>query len=387
MAHRRELVIRNFAQIAEARIGLADLSVVVGPQATGKSLALQWLKLAIDGTRVLGMLTTHGFDWGRNARQLAGLFFGEGMEAAWTPRTKVWFGSTPISLRGLAEGKPRYEPHRLFYVPAHRALTISGGWPAAFRSPPPDTPFVVRAYGERVAELLTVSRAANGTTLFPLGRRLKSELRKAIDDAILHGASIELRTRGASRRELQIVHRGVELSYMAWTAGQREFIPLLLGLYDALPAGGAQRREPLEWVVIEEPEMGLHPKAIMTVLLLIFELLSRGYKVVLSTHAPLILNALWAIQLLRGRRGAPTRVLEMFGQPGNAKTLRLAEAALDSSIAVTSLDFDQKQRVWSTDITGLDPASTEESESGWGGLTEFNSRIAERLSAAVEEDR
>ena len=56
------LVIQNFAQIAEARIGLSDLSVLVGPQATGKSLALQWLKLAVDGNRVLGTLSEQGFD-------------------------------------------------------------------------------------------------------------------------------------------------------------------------------------------------------------------------------------------------------------------------------------------------------------------------------------
>ena len=173
---------------------------------------------------------------------------------------------------------------------------------------------------------------------------------------------------------------------MAWTAGQREFVPLLLGLYDALPSSKLSRREPLEWIVIEEPEMGLHPKGIMAVLLLVFELLSRGYKVVLSTHAPLILHILWAIGLLRGRRGAPARVLEIFDLPSNPSTRRLAEAALAAHPAVTYLDFDSRQRVMSKDISGLDPAAVDDSESGWGGLTAFGSRIAERLSAALEDD-
>lgn len=385
MPPRRELEIRNFAQIAEARVGIGDLSVLVGPQATGKSLALQWLKLAIDGNRVLGTLAENGFDWGDDPAKLAGLFFGEGMERAWSPKTQVEFGSARVDLEELAHGRRRNEPHQLFYVPAHRALTIGGGWPAAFRSPPPDTPFVVRAYGERVAEILAASRTADGATLFPLDRRMKAELRQAIDDSVLHGARIELQTRGV-RRELQIVHRGAKLSYMAWTAGQREFIPLLLGLYDALPAGKNTRREPLEWVVIEEPEMGLHPKGIMAVLLLVFELLSRGYKVVLSTHAPLILHILWAIGLLKGRRGAPERVLEIFDLPSNVGTRKLAEAALGARTAVTYLDFDRRDRVRSKDISGLDPAAVDDSESGWGGLTAFSSRIAERLSAAIEGD-
>jgi hypothetical protein len=304
------------------------------------------------------------------------------METAWSTKTRVSFGSSQLDLAALARGRRRHEQHRLFYVPAHRALTISGGWPASFRSPPPDTPFVVRAYGERVAEILTTSNTAEGATLFPLERRMKAELREAFDEAILHGASIELRTRGV-RRELQIVHHDTNLSYMAWTAGQREFVPLLLGLYDALPSGKLTRREPLEWVVIEEPEMGLHPKGIMAVLLIVFELLARGYKVVLSTHAPLILHVLWAIRMLRGKRGAPMRVAELFEQSGSPGMRSLAEAALEAQIAVTYLDFDHTQRVRSTDISGLDPAAVDESESGWGGLMAFNSRIAESIAAAI----
>jgi hypothetical protein len=382
MPSRRDLVIRNSAHIAEARVGLGDLSVIVGPQATGKSLALQWLKLAIDGHRVLGALAEHGFDWGADPAKLAGLFFGEGMESAWRPQTQVLYGQVPVDLAQLAKGRRRSEQHRLFYVPAHRALTISGGWPTPFRSPPPDTPFVVRAYGERVAEILTTSRATDGTTLFPLERRMKAGLRKAVDDAILHGASIELRTRGV-RREVQIVHGGTRLSYMAWTAGQREFVPLLLGLYDALPSGKSSRRQPLEWVVIEEPEMGLHPKAILAVMQLVFELLSRGYKVVLSTHAPLILHTLWAVRLLRGRPGAPERVLEMLGQSSSPGTRKLAEAALEATVAVTYLDFRDDQRVYSQDISGLDPAAVDDSEAGWGGLTALSSRISDRLADAL----
>jgi len=43
------LTVRNFAHIAEASIELGDLTVLVGAQGSGKSLALQWLKTALDG--------------------------------------------------------------------------------------------------------------------------------------------------------------------------------------------------------------------------------------------------------------------------------------------------------------------------------------------------
>jgi hypothetical protein len=49
---------------------------------------------------------------------------------------------------------------------------------------------------------------------------------------------------------------------MASSAAQREFVPLLLGLYWLLPAAKIAKRDKIEWVLIEEVEMGLHPSAI-----------------------------------------------------------------------------------------------------------------------------
>ena len=46
---------------------------------------------------------------------------------------------------------------------------------------------------------------------------------------------------------------------MVWSAGQREFVPLLLGMYWLMPPAKISPAQRLEWVVIEEPEMGLHP--------------------------------------------------------------------------------------------------------------------------------
>jgi DNA repair ATPase RecN len=60
MPNTAHLSIHNFAQIAEAAIGFGDLTVLVGAQGTGKSLALQWLKTAIDGKQIVTMLRDAG---------------------------------------------------------------------------------------------------------------------------------------------------------------------------------------------------------------------------------------------------------------------------------------------------------------------------------------
>jgi predicted ATPase len=75
---------------------------------------------------------------------------------------------------------------------------------------------------------------------------------------------------------------------MVWSAGQREFVPLLLGLYWLMPSTQSSRRGTIEWVVLEEVEMGLHPRAISVLLLMVLELVTRGYRVCLSTHSPQI---------------------------------------------------------------------------------------------------
>jgi len=51
MADRLSLV--NVGQMKRANVAFGDLTVLVGPQASGKSILLQFLKLLVDGGFVL----------------------------------------------------------------------------------------------------------------------------------------------------------------------------------------------------------------------------------------------------------------------------------------------------------------------------------------------
>ena len=57
------LLLKNIGQITDADIRFGDLTVFVGPQATGKSLALQFLKLVLDLGHVQEEMTRYGLDW------------------------------------------------------------------------------------------------------------------------------------------------------------------------------------------------------------------------------------------------------------------------------------------------------------------------------------
>jgi hypothetical protein len=172
---------------------------------------------------------------------------------------------------------------------------------------------------------------------------------------------------------------------MTWTAGQREFAPLLLGLYHLLPPTKLPKRPDIDWVVIEEPEMGLHPQAITVVMLLVLDLLWRGYRVALSTHSPHVLTALWMLRRLKEHNARWQIVCEAFDVGTPQQMERVAEAALEKEYHVHLLAFGPDGKVCSTDISRLDPASEDEREAGWGGLTGFSSRFGDAVRKAVNE--
>lgn len=175
---------------------------------------------------------------------------------------------------------------------------------------------------------------------------------------------------------------GTVLPYLVWSAGQREFVPLLLGFYHLLPPAKISRRDKLEWVVIEEPEMGLHPNAITAVLTVVMELRSRGYRVCLSTHSPHVLDLMWALHFIQGNNGNIADVLKLLRLRRTNSSKKLAQAAVESELRVYY--FSRSSSVH--DISQLDPGADEDVEREWGGLTTF-SGIAGEIVAEVADRR
>jgi hypothetical protein len=217
--------------------------------------------------------------------------------------------------------------------------------------------------------------------IFPHPKRLKSELRKHLDATIFSGFGLKIEKKFSQKR-LALGAEGAEqtLPFMVWSAGQREFVPLLLGMYWLCPPGKAARRKGVEWVIIEELEMGLHPGAISVALLMVLELLSRGYRVLLSTHSPHVLDMVWAMRTLRSQRADPASLLRLFQAKPTHGMLRLARACLAKDTRVYYFD----RKTGSTkDISSLDPNSTEVHEADWGGLNDFSNRAADIVAEAV----
>lgn len=375
------LEIRHFAQIEEAVLELGDLTVLVGPQGSGKSLALQWLKTALDGRHIVKALGEAGADV-RKPDALIDLIFGVGMKDAWRSRTEIVLDGTSVARDSIK--KRGTESESVFFVPAHRASLISDGWAQPFQKFTAETPVVARLFSQTLFELFT---GKDSTKLFPLNRVLKREYRNLIDDAVFHSGTIGLEEDAQHAKRLRLTHGSSKLPFMTWTAGQREFTPLLLGLYHLLPPRKQRKQPDIGWVIIEEPEMGLHPQALSAFLLMVLDLLWRGYRVVLSTHSPVVLTMMWMLRVLRERDARAALVCEGFGVKFSQQMKPIAEKALSPAVELRTyvMEFQDNGRVRSRDISGLDPGSDDPSEAGWGGLTGFTTRFAEAVRRAVAE--
>jgi hypothetical protein len=375
------LTVRNFAQIGKVVLPLGDLTVLVGAQGTGKSLALQWLKTAMDGKQIVKALRLAG-QHDSNPAALMDLIFGVGMGASWRSDSAVTFDRKKIMPGNI--GRLGSGGEKVVFIPAHRSMLVSDGWAAPFQKLSSDTPVVARIFSQNLYDRFS---ARGGDKLFPLERLLKREYRVLIDQAVFHGGTVALEQDAQHAKRLKLAYGDAKLPFMTWTAGQREFTPLLLGLYDLLPRTQVRKRSDIEWVIIEEPEMGLHPQAVTVVLLLVLDLLWRGYRVVLSTHSPHVVTAIWMLQRLKEHGAGAELVCQAFDVHATGGLRSVAESALEKEYRVHFLEFVSDGTVRSHDISKLSPDADDEGESGWGGLTGFSSRFGDAVRNAVNHRR
>jgi len=376
------LKLEHIGQMACANVTFGDLTVLVGPQATGKSIFLQFLKLASDSGYVHDQMKKHGMDWKRTVPDFLDVYLGDGMRALWKT------GETPstVSVNGIVQDaddmvQPRNRTRKssVFYIPAQRVLSLANGWPRPFTGFASEDPFAVRDFSEAF-RLLMEQELNRADALFPKTNRLKKEYRDLLSKHVFGGFGLEVDRHGAQKRlVLKEPEASKAIPYMAWSAGQREFVPLLLGLYWLLPSAKVKRRGDIRWVIIEELEMGLHPCAISVVLLVVMELLWRGYRVCLSTHSPHVLDVVWALRTIRAHGADPSRLLDVFSVKKTEPMKAVAAAQLQKEAKVYF--FDRNGRTH--DISNLDPGSDDATEAGWGGLSEFSGRVADVVASVV----
>jgi predicted ATPase len=379
----RRVIVENLAQIEKADIELGDMTIFTGPQATGKSILLQLIKLVLDGDDIAKKIKKYGYDWNHEWDGFLELYFGEGMRGIWKENTKVIVDDNIIDFDKdiYKTGKARKE--RLFLIPAQRVLTLKNGWPRNFGDYESTDPYVVKSFSEQMRLLMEAGMGKGDTPIFPQTGRMKQVFREKINASIFNGAEVKLDKAGFRKRIVLDVNTN-RLPFMVWSAGQREFMPLLLGLYWLLPSSKTTKKENIDIVVIEEAEMGLHPKAISSLVLLFLELLHRGYRVILSTHSPVLLDVVWAIKTIQNNKADPALLLKLFDLSPSKDMQTLCEDIINNK-QFNSYYFNKNKagKIETVNISSLDPGDDNMIVSGWGGLTEFSGKANDIVAEAV----
>ncbi|MCE2414692.1 AAA family ATPase [Candidatus Poribacteria bacterium] len=370
----------SLGQIREADITFGDLTVFVGEQASGKSILLQLVKLISDAGNITQTLKKHGFDWQKKSENFLSLYFGEGMEHIWkNDITQVTVDKVDFTPRKALSKRKRDKT--FFLIPAHRVVTLKDGWPRSFTDYATSDPFIVKEFSEELRLLMEKGLGSGEGAIFPQVGRMNKMLRDAIGKSIFGEAEVKLDKSGLRKRIVLDVS-GSQLPFMTWSTGQREFTPLLLGLYWLMPSGKAEKKDNINWVVIEEPEMGLHPKAISALLTVFLELMRRGYKVIVSTHSSQVLELVWAIQYLVKAKAEPGKLLKVLDLRSNYFSKPLAEVVLGKTFK-TYYFSRQDKNVQVKDISTLDAEDPDEAVSDFGGLTAFSTKTSEVVSEAM----
>ena len=372
------LVVENFGPIGKAEVSFGDLTFLVGPQASGKSLFLELLKFIVDKDSIQTNLRNYNYILNqRNPQKVFDIYFGDGMHRVFKPNSCIFFDRSPVTVDYLSHrGVPKNET--LFYVPAQRILSMSDGRAKNFMEFDMSTPYVLRMFSENLRVYIQ-GVMGEPDIIFPFNKRLQPGMKHLFDESIFHGGKVIMEESSGIKKMMMSIGEGFKIPFMAWSAGQKEFMPLLLAFYCLSgPRTSLFKRENYKYAVIEEPEMALHPQAIWAVLLEILELLSMGYKVVVSTHSTVFLDFAWAFNAIQ-KSNNPEKdksLLEMFDIPKGSSLESILTGLYEKKVS-TFYFSKKKNAVFSKDISSLDVGSEELDLSEWGGLVRYSSRVAD----------
>lgn len=383
-----KLKVENFGPIKSVDVSLGDLTILIGPQASGKSLFLELFKLVMDNACIVNVLRKYNYILSKtDAAPILDCYFGEGLHTLFTSGTKICVSGKDFTDSDLLKplNQKQSAKESVFYVPAQRILGIADGRPKNFMEFDGSAPFVLKNFSETLRVFIQ-GGLGNPEVIFPMRNRLKGAVKKSIDESVFHGAKVVI-DQSSGQRKMKLNVGNVSLPFMTWSAGQKEFMPLLLAMYCLSgPPTSVINKEDYKWVIIEEPEMGLHPRAIQTVILEIIELIQSGYRVIVSTHSPTLLEFAWVFGTLKKLPAEKLKnaLCELFDIDVKCTAADVLDGLQKKELKTYFFSSDS-DGVTSTDISSLDVENENPLIAEWGGLSAFSGKASEVVGKYYQE--
>ncbi len=350
----------NLGPIAEANVVLGDLTILTGPQASGKTLFLESLVLLCNN-KYIGR-DFYESNLNNNIDDYLDYYYGENMHNIIQDNTTLSFLNNKYTKEKLFDEIKvnidiwRNNPHPLnfdvvlpnaFYIPAQRSLAVSEGR-IKISDDFINSPYSLRNFSKYLQDYVKKNQT----------KILKDTIQ---DFEFFKDAEINMkRNAGSPRLEMSINKQTVP--YMAWSTGQRELAPLLMAL------DHYETNTQKTYIIIEEPELGLHPRAIIEFMFKVLRLMQNGAKVIISTHSSTPLDFVWAINHLKGNNADLSKIADMFDFEVNDKLIFDNLNQKDIKVYYFAPNK-ETGKVYSKDISSLDVYSEDEDIANWGGMS------------------
>jgi hypothetical protein len=292
MKTHERLCVRHFGPVQQAEIAPRNLTVFVGPQASGKSLVAQllffmqwmevdeqtgWVQQALEDWLGASLLT---YARANTLVQWSPAHGEDVQEIYWKDSTINTNQALNERVLGLQLVPPPTVPGEHIYIPAgrglysyvppHSLLRMKRQWPG----------FILLFYNELGAAIEKLEKQAfqhvSPATLSPPMTLVEQRMQAVLKGRIRYG-----------KETIMLDIGNILLSSHNLAAGQMEIWPFF-----AIVQDGFLSRQSLKYLVFEEPEAHLHPGAQRMVMEIIAVLVNYGVQVVLTTHSPYILYAL-----------------------------------------------------------------------------------------------
>ena len=370
------------------------------------------IKLIKDDFAIASTLVEKGYEW-NNIEEFSNIYFGEGTDILWKDNTKIYinrklFVSFSILKKidlekvkrdivffreefGTGEKNSINFIETVYYIPAQRVLTIENGWPKSFDSYNVFDPYVLKKFSENLRKFVEFDLQFQ-KELF-ISKSIKPFV-FLLDRNLFYKGKLKISKKFLKKR-LVIEINNREIPFMVWSSGQREFIPMLLSFLDIISEYEKYLKEipnhsPIdlnELIIIEEPEMGLHPKALETVLIMILYLMYLDYKVVISTHSADVLELIWALKNIKESNIDDNRKINLLNKLFELNTKefnKIWEKVLKKNYKTYYFE-PVEENVFIRDISDLDPFE-DKAISEWGGLISFSTKVSDILSELPYEE-
>jgi len=200
----KKIQLKNFGPLDDASIILGDLTVIVGPQASGKSIFLEMLKYVVDKNSIIKRLREYNYIIGNKPdEKILDYYLGEGMSGAFRRNdSKIVVNYSERDILNIGKDKSG-DSEKVFYIPAQRILSISDGRPKGFMEFDVSTPYVLRSFSDSIRVFMQ-NRISDPVNIYPSENRIETPIRQSFDNSIFHGGKVVMEESAGQRKSSEI---------------------------------------------------------------------------------------------------------------------------------------------------------------------------------------